>query len=968
MSRNPRALYLQLTVMLVLSLGAPLVATTVVGTVGIDPDQAAGTDGSGRVLLFTPDPLDPGSSISHWDSSTFPNLLMEPSINSDLTFQQLDLTIFQLRDIGWPNGGSNLTLRVQDSSGQGFNHPSSGAARTAAMEHALTVYASRLRSSVEINVDISFDSLSCSGGAGVLAQAGAQFLFESFPGAPIANTWYHGALAESLSSSNLSLEDVSNPNAGDLALTFNSQIDTGCLGSGSRFYYGLDGNVPNGQISFIAVALHELAHGLGFSTFTDLNTGSFFMGEPDIYSRFIYDNSLGKSWHQMTQSQRRTSAVNSRQVAWRGSQVRSQAPNFLQPGPALVIDTPSSVAGSYEVGTAQFGPPVSNAGITGELVEATDASSSPNLLCNPASNPAAISGRIALVDRGVCNFTVKVKNAQVAGALAVIVINNIAGPPPGMGGSDPTITIPSVSITQGDGALIRAALHETSNPGDLAFTEEVFSVEEGQSAARISVERVGGRDGVVTVDLMHLGGTATPGEDFTEIDATVTFADGRGGPRIVEIEILDDLEVEGDETIELALVNATGGATIVEPAEAELVLLDDDIVQSGNLVFSSSRFTGLEGDGAVSITVLREGGNSGIVTVDYATGGGTADPEVDYLPVSGTLSFADGEGGGLSFEIPLIDDEDQERIETVGIALSNATGGAVLGGQSSALLDIIDDEPCDPDNSRLCLEQDRFRVEVHWRDYSDSQGIGQVQALDSDNSGLFWYFEPDNLEMLVKVLDGCSINDHFWVFAAAGTDVEYTLQVTDTLTGEFTEYVNPLGVSSPAITDTTAFATCSESNEAGSPPGIPPRSDELVPRSPESLRSDLVSRSRRSTREGFTCESDDTTLCLNDHRFEARINWKDYNDLMGVGRVEPLDSDDSGLYWFFDRDNLEMLVKVLDGCGINDRFWVFAAATTDVEYTLTVTDTTTGEIVEYTNPLGTPSPAITDTDAFATCR
>ncbi len=62
--------------------------------------------------------------------------------------------------------------------------------------------------------------------------------------------------------------------------------------------------------------------------------------------------------------------------------------------------------------------------------------------------------------------------------------------------------------------------------------------------------------------------------------------------------------------------------------------------------------------------------------------------------------------------------------------------------------------------------------------------------------------------MLVKVLDGCPVNQHFWVFAAATTNVEYTLRVTDTETGAVEEYLNPLGVASPAIIDTEAFMTC----------------------------------------------------------------------------------------------------------------------------------------------------------------
>ena len=73
---------------------------------------------------------------------------------------------------------------------------------------------------------------------------------------------------------------------------------------------------------------------------------------------------------------------------------------------------------------------------------------------------------------------------------------------------------------------------------------------------------------------------------------------------------------------------------------------------------------------------------------------------------------------------------------------------------------------------------------------------------------MFWFFNADNWEMLIKVLNGCSITNHFWVFAAATTNVEYTLQVTDTDTGVVKQYFNPLGVSAAAITDTGAFATC----------------------------------------------------------------------------------------------------------------------------------------------------------------
>ncbi|MEM7353197.1 MAG: hypothetical protein AAF657_20550, partial [Acidobacteriota bacterium] len=107
-------------------------------------------------------------------------------------------------------------------------------------------------------------------------------------------------------------------------------------------------------------------------------------------------------------------------------------------------------------------------------------------------------------------------------------------------------------------------------------------------------------------------------------------------------------------------------------------------------------------------------------------------------------------------------------------------------------------------------------------------------------------------------------------------------------------------------------------------------------------------------------------ILLNQNRFRVEVSWRDFAGGTGSGTLA-VRSDDSAVIWFFDANNWELLVKVLDACGFNNRFWVFAAATTDVEYTLTVTDTQTGSVRQYTNPLGTAAAATTDTDAFATC-
>jgi hypothetical protein len=112
---------------------------------------------------------------------------------------------------------------------------------------------------------------------------------------------------------------------------------------------------------------------------------------------------------------------------------------------------------------------------------------------------------------------------------------------------------------------------------------------------------------------------------------------------------------------------------------------------------------------------------------------------------------------------------------------------------------------------------------------------------------------------------------------------------------------------------------------------------------------------------------DATTMCLNDERFKLQVSWNTVQGTSGMGQVVPAGSADSGLFYFFSPDNWEMLIKVLDGCSINNAYWVFFAATTDVEFNLTVTDTDTGQVKNYFNPQQHPANAVTDTAAFATC-
>lgn len=114
---------------------------------------------------------------------------------------------------------------------------------------------------------------------------------------------------------------------------------------------------------------------------------------------------------------------------------------------------------------------------------------------------------------------------------------------------------------------------------------------------------------------------------------------------------------------------------------------------------------------------------------------------------------------------------------------------------------------CVPGPTRLCLGTGgRFRAELAWQDFAGQTGVGSAATCGTPDTGLFWFFDPNNWELMVKVLDGCGINGHHWVFLAGTTTVEYTLTVTDTLTGDSAVYRNPLGQAAVSVNDTTALS------------------------------------------------------------------------------------------------------------------------------------------------------------------
>jgi len=277
--------------------------------------------------------------------------------------------------------------------------------------------------------------------------------------------------------------------------------------------------------------------------------------------------------------------------------------------------------------------------------------------------------------------------------------------------------------------------------------------------------------------------------------------------------------------------------------------------------------------------------------------------------------------------------------------------------------------PCRADESSVCLAG-RFLVRAQQETPDAQWGVGRAVPLSVD-SGAFWFFSPGNLELVVKVLDGCPVNGRFWVYAAGLTDRRVDLEVTDTWAGIVWHRSNAYLDRFPAIQDVEAFATCGAENPAGRG-AAPGRGDGVSP-APPSPGPDATNTLLPAPAEGAAigvndgdCRDDATHLCVTRGRFRVSARYRLPNEESRDAQVLPF-GEDSGVFWFFEPSNLELYIKVLDACHPFERFWVYAAGLTNLEVHLTVEDTVAGSVRTYVNPMGVPFSPVHDASAFATC-
>ncbi|HEV7798069.1 MAG TPA: PA domain-containing protein [Pyrinomonadaceae bacterium] len=589
-------------------------------------------------------------------------------------------------------GAATIVIQNNDGAGVGFNDPTAvaptggnpgttlGQQRLNAFQFAANIWGATLVSNSTITVGARWTALPCTANSAVLGSAGAATIFSDFPGAPFSSTWYSAALANALRGSDL------DPGV-EINAQFNVNLGTTGCGETFPFYLGLDNNHGNGT-DLVAVLLHEFSHGLGFQTFTNASTGVQPSGIPSIFDRFLFDNTTGKIWAQMNDSERQASALNTGHLTWSGSTVKSQTSSVLAT-PRLRINSPPGIAGNYVVGTASFGPPLSSAGITASVVQALDPSDGAGALttdgCSALTNGGAVSGKIALFDRGNCNFTVKTKNAQNAGAVGVVIADNVAGsPPPALGGTDATITIPSVRITLADGNTLKSQLGSGVN-ATLVLDHSVPGGADSSGRALLYAPNPFEAGSSVS----HWDTTAFPNQ-LMEPDINGDLSHSVNTPQDLTASLMKD--------IGWVITTSTPANTAQFSSASQGV--NETLDQTTKL----------------DLTVLRSGDTSGAATIDYASANGTASERSDYLAALGTLHFAPGE---TSKTIPvfIVDDRFGEGPETFTVNLSSPVG-CTLGSQVTFTITINSNEAVNGTNPvKDATFNTDFFVRQHYLDF-----------------------------------------------------------------------------------------------------------------------------------------------------------------------------------------------------------------------------------------------------------
>ncbi len=513
--------------------------------------------------------------------------------------------------------------------------------------------------------------------------------------------------------------------------------------------------------------------------------------------------------------------------------------------------------------------------------------------------------------------------------------------------ADPRVTI-SHQVSGGDyGSVLAASVLVTIVEADTStLSVEAAAALESDSMLvfRVTLNRASGSE--VTVDYATSSGSgsadARAGSDYTAASGTLTFPVGMTAAQQIVVNLMDDTEdEEEEETFRLTLSNAqhaslAGGGSTLEVAGT---IRDDDDPEV-EVSFGSANYGVTEG-GTVTVVVRlnRDPERDLSIDLERTHHGGAAD--ADYSGVPPSVAF----GSGVTtqdFLFAATDDSADDDGEAVVLGFGSLPSRVTAGGVGETTLAIQDNDggaspgvggggggggppPSDDEDD----------------DAGDGGGAGGGGGPPPPSG-------PPKADFTLTA--ECAGD-----LCRARTGLPVTFEDTSTGRAESRRWDFGDGTGSHNRRIAHAWA------EPGFYEVTLTVSDGTTTSTAKQVF--LVEASDPAG----TCVSDAETLCLRDSRYSVAVEWRTADGKSGDGSVVHEGTNDSGLFTFFNLENWEVLIKVLDGCALNGHVWVYGASTTDLGYVIRVTDTATGTVQEYRNEPGLPAPAITDGRAFPAC-
>ncbi len=319
-----------------------------------------------------------------------------------------------------------------------------GEQRRRALEYAAQVWGERLDSAVPITVQVAFSPLPCDESSTVIGAASTTALFTgvSSNGADPA-LFYPAALANRLAGEDL---DPAEP---EIQMELNGEVDGSCRISSGGFYYGFDRRGEG--VDLVETVLHELAHGLGLASFADPETGALFMGEVDPYTALVRDLDVDAVWSDLDDVGRATSAQRLRRLAWDGARARAATRAQFDAGTPALSFAPPVPGYSGLASDTSFGRNPALGPVAG-LVVPVDAVG--------CEIPAAISGKIPLLRRSLCNPATAAEVAREAGAIGALLVVPSPFDAPALPEDivAEAVDLPILTVSGGDADAIEQAL------------------------------------------------------------------------------------------------------------------------------------------------------------------------------------------------------------------------------------------------------------------------------------------------------------------------------------------------------------------------------------------------------------------------------------------------------------------------------------------------------------------------------